>query len=888
MTGGSIKGATVSGNDLILQVGSGSIRIINTKSANVNGKIYGEHSTVGTNGCDTLTNYDSKKTLNGSGGNDLIINGGDNVSINMGDGDCNTVENFGSNTTIKTSTGKNYVDNYESATIIGNKSYDNIHNHGSNVSMNGGDGNDFIYNEGGQNVSMSGGDGNDDIQSYGDNVTINGGDGDDSIYNHEGADSSISGGEGDDSISNYSDRVSMNGGNGNDDIENRGDSSYIDGGAGNDHIKNGDYVYYRHYDGGSNVSMNGGAGNDDIENRGDNSYINGGSGNDTIQSYGDSATIDGGAGDDTIYNDYGDEISISGGEGDDYIINGDYYESDIFDVTINGGTGNDNITNYVRNVTINSGKGDDFIYNSGENVVFQFRAVDGSDNIEGFNETSTLSISDSKYSSEKSGSDIIVTVGEGVITLIDAASLSTVNILSKDIDEYVSEEPEIITLTKNADNYSNDLEGATILALGGNDTIRNDGDKVLIDGGAGNDSIINNGNNVTIAGGEGNDVFVCSSGEVTITDYNANADKISLNPATISDVKLNDNDVILNLGNENSLTILNGVNKKITFITGKTTAQLIFEDGKIFNSGKTAVTLTTPITEFNAENYSALVTINGSAAGAVPIIGNTKANKIFAGDNGSTLNGGIGNDTLTGGNGSDVFVYEKGGGNDIIQGYGEGDKISLGSDVVIVDASMKNKDAVIKVDSSSITVKNSSEITLTAGGKDTVFSNGLFVEDNSAKAPASFKGTIDLSKYSVKNIDATLAKNAISIQGGVSDDSIIGGTGADKIYGNEGSDTICGGKGNDSLWGNNGDDTFIYKEGEGKDTIFDYQRGDLLMILDKKGNVGTFSKAAFSNNTLTLTITGSDNVVFKNVDASTEFNINGTTYQISGKTLKSN
>lgn len=43
-------------------------------------------------------------------------------------------------------------------------------------------------------------------------------------------------------------------------------------------------------------------------------------------------------------------------------------------------------------------------------------------------------------------------------------------------------------------------------------------------------------------------------------------------------------------------------------------------------------------------------------------------------------------------------------------------------------------------------------------------------------------------------------------------------------------------------YGGAGDDTFIYKSGEGTDTIFDYQRGDLSQILNFNGKESVLSK----------------------------------------------
>ena len=132
LTSGSVTSHSISGGDLILYVGSGSIRIVGMKSANVNGKIYGEYSSVGTSDDDTIINYSSESTINALGGEDLIINGGLNASINMGDGYYNTVRNFGSNATIKANTGESYIHNYERAKIIGGEGDDYIINDGNN------------------------------------------------------------------------------------------------------------------------------------------------------------------------------------------------------------------------------------------------------------------------------------------------------------------------------------------------------------------------------------------------------------------------------------------------------------------------------------------------------------------------------------------------------------------------------------------------------------------------------------------------------------------------------------------------------------------------------------------------------------------------------------
>lgn len=61
------------------------------------------------------------------------------------------------------------------------------------------------------------------------------------------------------------------------------------------------------------------------------------------------------------------------------------------------------------------------------------------------------------------------------------------------------------------------------------------------------------------------------------------------------------------------------------------------------------------------------------------------------------------------------------------------------------------------------------------------------------------------------------------IVGGVGNEVINGGAGNDMLMGNAGNDVLAGGQGNDQLFGGMGSDTFVFKAGDGKDTVFDFQ-----------------------------------------------------------------
>ena len=220
-----------------------------------------------------------------------------------------------------------------------------------------------------------------------------------------------------------------------------------------------------------------------INNTANDTLLSGTSGDDSIQNggywYEDS---------NYIWHDGGSYVTMDAGDGDDYIRN---YQGD--KVLIAGGNGNDSISNSGSNVTMDAGAGDDSIslnHDSKYNVIL-YNEGDGNDTVKGFNADDTLKISGSSYSTIKSGNNIIVTVGTSSIILKGAASLSAVNI---DGEEVVN--TFLTTLTEGDDEYSNKLDGAIILALGGKDSINSRGRNVLINGGAGKISFT-----ITVANG---------------------------------------------------------------------------------------------------------------------------------------------------------------------------------------------------------------------------------------------------------------------------------------------------------------------------------------------------------------------------------------------------
>ena len=59
---------------------------------------------------------------------------------------------------------------------------------------------------------------------------------------------------------------------------------------------------------------------------------------------------------------------------------------------------------------------------------------------------------------------------------------------------------------------------------------------------------------------------------------------------------------------------------------------------------------------------------------------------------------------------------------------------------------------------------------------------------------------------------------------------VANGGGPQTLTGGAGNDTLIGGPGNDTLYGGPGNDTFVFRRGEGFDTIADFEPGDRVQI----------------------------------------------------------
>ena len=564
-------------------------------------------------------------------------------------------------------------------------------------------------------------------------------------------------------------------------------------------------------------------------------------------------------------------------------------------LAINGDAGNDKITNNGTDVTISGGTGNDNVTISGGEEggnVFSYTDGDGNDIIYNFNANDKIQILGTSAIEESiKNKDVIFKVGKGTITVRDAAAKDMTIMVNGAADNeiisantytsngIISKDKIVLSTTlkkpyTQADNIST-VDGSQV--IDGARIIGNDNGGVLL-GGAGKDTLISSQNDFELTGGAGNDVFIFGGGKDTIFDYSqkgaGGSDKVSIaSSLTATGYETDGEDVILNYGDGNELTILDAKGKEITFDGKKSTVKVYTDEG-IFDDKKKSLILAADTNKnFSAAKYSKLVTLDASEVdSAIQLTGNKKANYIIAGNSNTTLNGGKGKDTLVGGEGTDVFIYENKSGNKVIENYGEDDVINLGKGAEISSVTTKKGNAVLKVGSNTITIEDvaKSQFTFTQDGETKTYEDGNLISGNSVTLGSDFKGTFSLAENdSYNHVSAELGKKAVKLIGDAGNNSLIGGKGKDSLNGGDNNDTLWGGKGNDILTGGDGADTFVYQAGEGTDTITDYNfdDGDLLQILDKRGKViakDAIKKWDFDGADLTLSIKGGGKLILAN------------------------
>ena len=383
-----------------------------------------------------------------------------------------------------------------------------------------------------------------------------------------------------------------------------------------------------------------------------------------------------------------------------------------------------------------------------------------------------------------------------------ASSTQTVTITIIGADELIIGTPEDDTLTGSA--LADEIQG-----LEGNDVIEGLNGDDLIDAGDGDDIVFGGNQHDTIFGGLGSDTLNGDSGADTLfggedsDTLNGGIGSDLLNGGTGDDI-LNGDDGADTLNGDDGEDTLSGGNANDTLNGGDDNDTLFGDAGADTLRGDAGDDLL-----FGGNANDALVggtgddTLNGENGndrlqgneGIDTLNGGAGNDQLFGGDDNDILNGGDGRDRLNGNTGDDTLNGDDG--DDVLRGNGGSDTSfgGAGDDILSGEAG----DDVLN------------------GGLDDDILNGNTGSDtlNGDEGNDILRGQ----------------GGSDTLNGGTGDDSLDGATGADILNGEEGNDTLIGGAGNDVLTGGIGDDLlsgdggndiFIFSDGDGVDTITDF------------------------------------------------------------------
>ena len=572
--------------------------------------------------------------------------------------------------------------------------------------------------------------------------------------------------------------------------------------------------------------VSGSDGNDTINNYGKYAYVYGYSGADVINNEAGGTKIYGGDGNDYIHNStsslytinssYG-YVTLDGGEGNDSIYSYDPY------VSINGGAGNDYLeSGSWSRVTLKGGTGNDTFYSSStlHSFLYQYAYGDGNDLITSWSSNDTINLGGAYYTSMTSGSNIVLGVGSGQITL-GGANGKTVNItngtLSVNGGQYITyvnswsqiygtsygdtiynssssgEYSKIYTYGGNDSIYFGNTNYITIDAGDGNDTIRGWYYGSKIDGGYGSDVISISGSSNTIDGGYGDDTITIYNGSSNTINGGAGNDRISLVSSSYATIKGGiGNDTFYNNSSVHSYLYQYANGDGNDLVTNWSSNDTINLGGAYYTKSVSNGNVILGV-------GSSSITLSGAADKTLHI-----ANGILSITGGTTINNTNSNATIYG------TSY-----NDTIRNTGAYSKIYAGAD------------------NDSIYNTSASHVTIDAGeGNDTivnVYNNGG--DYASINAGAGNDSVFTNWIYS-STIDGGAGNDSITVYRGASN-SINGGAGDDRISlsSNQGTMTVRGGAGNDTIYGDTLNSVvYQYSSGDGTDYIYNFKDTDRLNI----------------------------------------------------------
>lgn len=628
---------------------------------------------------------------------------------------------------------------------------------------------------------------------------------DDSIFGFDFLTETIEGyGGADELFGNNSD--TLLGGDGDDTLD-AGDHSSMDGGSGNDALW-----------GGVQSSLNGGTGDDQL-NAGALSSLVGDDGSDHL-SGGLGSTIVGGAGDDHLEG-YGD-VTMFGNEGNDVLWVRSPGTAEAF-ASVYGGTGNDSITGslYTR-VHFERGDGNDTyvglvnadgLATSSDRATLELGAGIASGDV-------TVALNGDALTLNLGAGESVVlsnyfwdadTTKRGLNAVISIGSLNFANGEARDVRSWIV----------GGTNGANTLTGTT-----GNDVIAGYLGNDNLSGGAGDDGLHGGAGDDTLLGSDGNDTLV---GHIGVDS------------------------LVGGLGSD--VYWIDDTDRAINEAPGAGIDEVHFSSVKYFPT--TEYTLRANFENLTLEDIRDVFTAYGNELGN-RIIGQ-RSDNILVGNDGNdslfglggndtldggtgfdSLDGGEGDDTLVGGAGDDFYWFDSAGDVAVEEAGGGVDTVSSSVSVARLDGEVENL-VLTGADPTSgkgnslnnAITGNSGANRLDGGGGVDSLAGGegddTYVIDTLTDVITELPGggvdtlesslTVSLAGYSgLENITLT-GKAKLDATGDSAANALMGNAGANTLAGLAGDDRLDGRQGNDKLQGGDGADTYVFRQGDGLDTV---------------------------------------------------------------------
>ena len=315
---------------------------------------------------------------------------------------------------------------------------------------------------------------------------------------------------------------------------------------------------------------------------------------------------------------------------------------DASDTDVTSITGNANANKLISNatgMTLTGGKGNDtFITSGGDDLITDYG--------NGFDK---VSLNSSIESFTVTGNDVSLDLVNGSVTIANGAGKKISLVSGGKTNANIFTEDGI----SNAANNSVTLNASTTEFTANSKLVTIDASSTS------NATVTGNAKANKVSLGNGENVYVWTGGNDTLDNFAAD-DLLSITGA-VTDGSISGGNSVVKIGS-NRITVKDS--SQVTFTD--TTGTRIFDGGIFFDENESSATLGSSIKDFAAADTD-----------VVSITGNTKANKLHAGDSSTILNGGKGNDSLWGGSGSDTFIYAANTGTDKIFSFGEDDMLQI-------------------------------------------------------------------------------------------------------------------------------------------------------------------------------------------------------------------